>query len=126
MSLDCQKRKYSNNNKKFEKAVIVIERDNGDIVLCLLMMENKRESVKRKVWFVIDVRQPSKVGMMCTINGDTFYSFTKITWIGVTGASYQIANNDISMFDITDIDESTQGSSGSMPTTEKSKLHANV
>ena len=63
---------------------------------------------------------------MCTIDGDTFYSLMRITWIRDSGASCHITNNDTGMYDITDINESIQGSSSIMPTTKKSKLCVNV
>ena len=53
-----------------------------------------KESKKKKVWFAEDVKQPSEAGMMCTINGNTFFSFTKNTWIGDLGASCHITNDD--------------------------------
>ena len=106
MSQDCQERKYGNNNEKFEKEEKAIDGDEDDVVSCLLMMESKQESIKKKVWFTEVVKQPSEAGMMCTIDGDTFYLFTKNTWIGDSGASCHIINNDSSMFDVIDIDES--------------------
>ena len=33
---------------------------------------------KKKVWFTGDVKQPSEACMMCTINGDTFFSSQRI------------------------------------------------
>ena len=48
------------------------------MVLCSLPTKNKKESVKKKVLFTEDVKEPFKAGMMCTIDSDTFYSFTKI------------------------------------------------
>ena len=43
MSQDCKRRKYSNNNKKFEKAEKAIDEDRDDAVLCLLITENKKK-----------------------------------------------------------------------------------
>ena len=60
--------------------------------------------------------------MLCTIDGDTFYLFTKSTWIGDSGALYHITNNVTGLFDITDIDELIQGSSRNMPAMKKGKL----
>ena len=79
------------------------------------MMERKKRSVKKKVLFAEDVKQHSKAGMICTINGDTFCLFNKNTWIGDLGVLYHITNDDTGMYDITDIDEPIQGSSGIMP-----------
>ena len=64
-----------------------IDRDEDDLVLCLLMSESKKECKNTKVWFAEEVKQPLEAGMMCTIDGDTFSLFTKNTWIGDSGAS---------------------------------------
>ena len=72
MSKDCQARK-NDHYKKFEKAERAFDGDEDDMVLCLLMSEGKKESKKKKVLFTQDLKQPSKVGMMCTIDGDTFF-----------------------------------------------------
>ena len=63
---------------------------------------------------------------MCTINGDTFYSFTKNTWIGDSGASCHITHDDTSMNDITNMDKLIQSSFSIMLTIKKGKLHINV
>ena len=42
------------------------------------MSESKKESKKKNVWFVEDVKQPLKAGMMCTIEGDTFFHSQRI------------------------------------------------
>ena len=96
------------------------------MMLCSLMMDSKKENAKKKVWFVDDVKQPSKAGMMCSINGNMLYSFTKNTWIGDSGASCHITDNDTSMYDIIYIDELIHGSSSIMPAMKKGKLHVNV
>ena len=108
--------------KKFQKAEEAIEGDEDDLLLCLFMSESKKESKKKKVWFAEDVKQPSEAGMMCTIDSDTFFSFTKNTWIGDSGASCHITNNDTGLYDITDINKSIQGSSSIMPVMKKGKL----
>ena len=46
----------------------------------------------------------------------------KNTWIGDSGASCHITNDDTGLYDITNINESIQGSFGVMPATEKGKL----
>ena len=66
-------------------------------------MENKKKNVRKTVWFTEDVKQPSEAGMMCTIDGDTFFSFTKSMWIADSGALCHIMNGDTSLFDIIDI-----------------------
>ena len=60
-----------------------------------------------KVWFTEDVKQPSKAGMICTINGDTFYLFTKKSWIGDYGMCH-ITNDDTGLLDVININESIQ------------------
>ena len=59
--------------KNCEKAERAIDGDEDDSVLCLLKSESKKETKKNKVWFVEDDKQPSEAGMLCTINGDTFF-----------------------------------------------------
>ena len=93
---------------------------------CSFTTENKEEYAKTKVWFMEDVKEPLKIGMMCTINGDTFYSFMRNTWIGGSGVSCHITKDDTSLYDITNIDELIQGSSGIMPAMKTGKLHLKV
>ena len=64
--------------------------------------------------------------MMCTINGNMFFSFTKNTWIGDSGASCHITNNDNGMYDIIDIHKLIQGSSSIMSAMKKGKLRVMV
>ena len=84
-------------------------------------MNVKQKIEKKKVWFAEDVKQPSEAGMICTIDGNTFFSFTKNTWIGDSGVSCH-TNDKKGMYDIIDIDESIQGSYGIMSATKKGKL----
>ena len=78
MSKDCQAWKYGH-YKKFEKAERAIDGEEDDLVLCLLTSESTKECKNKKVLFAGDVKQPSEAGMMCTIDGDTFFLFTKNT-----------------------------------------------
>ena len=64
--------------------------------------------------------------MMCTIDGNTFFSFTKNTLIRDLGASCHITNNDNGMYDVIDIDEWIQGSFDIMPAMKKCKLRVTV
>ena len=77
MSKVCWVRKFSH-HKKFEKAERATNKDEDDMVLCSLITENKKENAKKKVWFAEDVKQPSKAGMMCSIDGDTFFHLPRI------------------------------------------------
>ena len=61
--------------------------------------------------------------MMCTIEGDTFLSLMKNMWIRDSGALCHLTNNFTGLFDIIDINESIQGSSGIMPATKKQPKH---
>ena len=77
--------------KKQKKAV---DEDGGDdFVLCSLRLENKKGEVKKKVWFVENVKMPMEAGMVCTIDGKAFHMFAKNTWIGDSGTSCHIINN---------------------------------
>ena len=75
-----------------EEAEKDVNGNDDDVVLFLLMVESKKESVKNKLWLAKDVKQPSKADMMCTIDGDNFYLFTKNTWIGDSSALCHITN----------------------------------
>ena len=107
MSWDCREKKYSN-NKIYKKGEKAIDGEEDNLVLCFLAMENRRENVKQKVLFAEDVKQPSEAGLMCTIDGDSFFSFTKNTWIGDFGALCHIMNDNMGLFNIMDINEFTQ------------------
>ena len=73
-----------------------------------------------------DVKWPSEACIMCTNDGNTFYLFTKNTWIGDLGVSFHITNNNTSMYDVTNIDGLIQCSSGIMHATKKGKLQVTV
>ena len=75
-------------------------------------MGDKKENVKKKVWFMESVKLPMEAGILCTIDGDTFYLFTKNTWIGDSRAWCHIANHNISLFNVIDINELIQESPG--------------
>ena len=70
--------------------------------------------------------EPSEASMMCTIDGTSFHSLTKNTWISDSGASCHITNDEKGMFDVTKINESIQGSSSTMSATKKGKLWVTV
>ena len=63
---------------------------------------------------------------MLTIDEETFFSFTKNMLIGYLNVSCHITNNDLGLYDITNINESVQGCSGSMSTMMKGKGHMKV
>ena len=69
MSKDCWAWKTSQ-YKKFEKAEKAID---GDLLLCLLTSESKKEIKPKKVRFAQDVKLPVEAGMMCNIGGETFF-----------------------------------------------------
>ena len=122
MSKDYWAQKY-HHHEKFEKAEKDIDGDEDVLVLCLLTSECKKESKNKKVLFVEDVKQPSESCMMCTIDGDTFFLFTKNTQIGDSSAS---CNGNTGIYDITDINESIQGSSSITTTTKKGMFQVKV
>ena len=66
-----------------------------------------------------------EAGMLCTINGETFHSFTKSTWIGDSQALCNITNNDTSLYDVTKI-KLVQGCLGNMPAMKKRKQQVKV
>ena len=54
------------------------------------------------------------------------FLFTKNTWIRDSGASCHITNNDTGLYDVTNVDESIQGSSCIIPVIKKRKLQVKV
>ena len=54
--------------------------------------------------------------------GETFHSFAENMWIGNSGASCHITNNDTSLYVVIEINKVVQGSVGNMFTTKKGKL----
>ena len=64
--------------------------------------------------------------MMCTINGDIFFLLTMNTWIEDSGASCHITNDDTGLYDVTNINESIQVSSGIMLVTKMGKLQVKM
>ena len=77
MSKDCWEWK-NGHHKKFEKAEKAVDGDGEDLVLCPLMSESKKEIEKKKVRFTENGKQPLEAGMMCTIDGDTFFCSWRI------------------------------------------------
>ena len=109
--------------KKFKKAKKAVDEDKDDLVLFLLMSESKtKENKKEKDRFAEDVKQSSEAGMVCTIDSNKFFLFTKNTWIGDSGELCHITNDKTGLYDIINIDESIQGSSSIMPAMKKGKL----
>ena len=68
--------------KKNEEAKKAVDGNGDELVFCSLMMENKKVKEKKKAVFVEGVKMPTEAGILCSIDGDTFFSFTKNTWIG--------------------------------------------
>ena len=62
---------------------------------------------------------PAEAGMLCTIDGDTFYSFAKNTGIGDLTALCHITNDNTGLFNLTNKIEVIQESLGNMPTITK-------
>ena len=125
MSEDCGERKF-NNKKRQEKAEEAIDSDDGDLVLCSLTTEIKKENVKKKAQFTEDVKQPLEAGKMCIIKGDTFFLFTKNTWIGDSSASCHIMKDHTGLFNDIGINELIQGSSGNTSAMKKGNLNVNI
>ena len=69
-----------------------------------------------------NVKKPVEAGMFCKFKGETFHSFIKNLWIGNSGPSCNMANNDTGLYDITNINKLVQRSSGNMSAMRKGKL----
>ena len=90
--------------KKWKTRNAVDDRDDN-LALCLLTSENKKQK-----------------GVLCTIDWKTFHTFT----IGDSSMLCLVTKKYTGNFDITKINKSVQGHSGSMPATKKRKLCINV
>ena len=90
------------------------------------MKKKKEKEEKEKVWFADNVKMPTEAGMLYTIDRKTFHLFTKNKWIEDSGASCHITKDETSLFDVTEINKSVQGSLGSIPVTKNRKLHMNI
>ena len=66
-------------------------------------------------------KTPPEEGTLCIVNHETFHFFAK-----KCGDLCHIINKDTGLYDVTDIDESVQGSSGNMFATKKGKLHVKL
>ena len=55
-----------------------------------------------------------------------FFSFTKNTWMGDSGALCHITNDDTGLLDIIDINELIQRGSVIMPAMKKGELYVNI
>ena len=103
-----------------------------DLVLCTITENEESMQKKKKVSFASDVKfnknkhsallSKSETCMMCTIDGKSFFMFTKHIWIRDSGDSCHTIKNDKGMYAITNIDESIQGSSGNMKATKMDML----
>ena len=77
-----------------------------DLILCTIMNEKNvdKDEVKKRVSFTDNakIKTPHAdllpitqgTGKKCRINGETFFKCTKNTWIGDSGTSFHISNDD--------------------------------
>ena len=80
----------------------------------------REKETKKNVRFASDVKfkKPMEASMMCMIDGETFFSFTK-NMNGRFRCSYHITNNEAGLYDMTNINKLVQGRSGSMSAIKK-------
>ena len=108
--------------KETEMAKKVVE-DVDDLVLCAIIDDYEKQVQQNKEMSFVNnahanvLPSTKEVGMMCTINGQSFYMFTKHATIGNLGDSSCITNDKIGMYVVTNLDKSVQGSLGSMSAT---------
>ena len=82
------------------------------------------KELKKKARFVENIKKPSKADMLWTINGEMFHSFMRNTLVGNSNALHYIANNDTGLYDINDINNLVQGSSGNKSTTKRASYNS--
>ena len=64
--------------------------------------------------------------MMCTIDGESFFVFTKCMWIGDFSVFCHITDDDTGIHYITNIVKTAQCSSGNMKANKNGQLHVKV
>ena len=78
----------------------------------------------KKVRFNDNLEYVTNKAMICTINGRTYPTFTKNTWIRDSGAMCHFTNNNSSMYDVVHIAETISGVSGEVQATKIGKIQA--
>ena len=98
-------------SKKAEKAFDDLE---DDLVLCTITEDIESIQKRKKINFINDVKfnkiplvfllpMNREIDMMCTINGEGYFSCIKYTWM-------RDSSDDTGMYDVTDSNKSVQGS----------------
>ena len=64
--------------------------------------------------------------MLCTVDGETPHLFMKNMWISNSGTLCHTTNDDIGLYNVTNINKLVQGSLGNISATKKAKLCINV
>ena len=87
------------------------------LVLCRIIGKPEMKG-KNKIRFTSNVKLKKvlEASIICMINGEMFKKNIQIRDLG---ASCRITIDDIGLYDVTNINESVQGSSGSMTATKK-------
>ena len=67
-----------------------------------------------------------EAGMVCMIDGETFFSFMENMWIHDLGSSCHIIKHGSGLYDMTNINKLVQGSWGNMPAMKKGNIHMKV
>ena len=107
--------------------------ETGGYILCTIMDETlaSKKETKRKISIASDLKfkilhadllPTIEAGLICTIDGEMFFSFTKNMFIGDLDTSCHITDNDSGLYDVFDISELVQCRLGSVPATKKGKL----
>lgn len=124
--LNCGKVGHSTWECRSEKAQRAIEDDDNSYEPDYCLSANTKSTTTKKVTFDDHVQYIKEKALVCTINGRTYPSFTKNTWIGDSGASCHITNNDSKMYDVKNIDETVSGVSGGIQATKIGKVNVQV
>ena len=65
----------------------------------------KRKNRKKLTLKLCKIHSAKKDHMISGIDGETFFLFTKIKWIRGLGALCHITNDDIGLYDVTNINK---------------------
>ena len=67
--------------------------------------DKKEKKQNRKLDSLMMLKKPVEASMLHTIDGETFHSFMKNSWIVDLGASCHIINDDTGLYDVIDINK---------------------
>ena len=133
MKKDCRKKKKDEANRTSEKGNAAIEEvdasDHDSLSELGFMCQPKKKVTFNLAPTFFDAPKAPVIenkGLLCTIDGEKYPSFTDDTMFGDSCASCHLRNDDTDMYDIENINEMIGGIGGNVQLTKKGKLRCLV